>query len=99
MTVRVVIDAEKLREALKKIYDTEILFKVTDSGVILKGFNLGDTQRILCDVRKSVGASYPERLFPVDEIKRWLEVGEKIEITFTRGLNIKTYRKYEVRKV
>ena len=97
MTVTVIIDDERLKEALRKIYDYEILFKVTESGVVLRGFNSGEERTIHCDVYKNTRANYPERLFPRDEIRRWLKLGNgKLKITFVKDYHIGTYRDYTV---
>ena len=97
MTVTVIIDTEKLKEALRRFYDNEILFKVTESKVVLKGFSSEEEKVIHCDVFKHTKANFPERLFPYDEIKRWLELGNgKLKITFVKDYHIGTYRNYTV---
>lgn len=98
MQVKVVIDAKRFKQALDDILDNEILFRVTERGVVLEGMNEKKPHLIPCKVQREnfYFISLPERLFPVSELNRWIQKGEKIQITFERELHVSSFRAYYV---
>lgn len=98
MQVKVTLETKRLKEALDKILDNEILFRVTERGVILEGLNEAKSYLISCRIERdnSYFAGLPERLFPAFELYRWTQKGEKIQITFERELHVSSFRAYYV---
>ena len=99
MQVKVTLDTKRLKEVLDKILDNEILFKVTEWGVVLEGFNEKKPHLIPCKVEKDAFyfTGMPERLFPAAELYKWIQ-GEKIEIVFEKQPHVYSFRDYRIRE-
>ena len=99
MQVKVVIDAKRFKQALDDILDNEILFSVTERGVVLEGMNEKKPHLIPCKVQREnfYFMSLPERLFPASELYKWIQ-GEKIEIVFEKQQHVYSFRDYRVRE-
>ena len=97
MEVLIYLETDLLRKVIEKLDDSEILFKVTDDGVVLQEFNGTRAFHISCSVRRPYALIHlPERLFPKLELYRWADKGDKIRIVFERDHNCNTFRSYYV---
>ena len=84
--VEIVVRADELRRALRKIPDTEIMLKIDDR-LTLEGYNTYDRVVVDADVRftgsqRFTGYMKPIiRVFPDHELVSWLKAGDASILT------------------
>lgn len=99
--VEIVVRADELRRALRKIPDTEIMLKIDDR-LTLEGYNTYDRVVVDADIhftgsQRFTGYMKPIiRVFPDHELVSWLKAGDVLRITFQRGRD-GTWRYWEVK--